>query len=66
MGVQGVTIVLAVASAFLFGALFYMEYSEVQDAKAFIEMCEIMGGEAVLGKLGTNQCFNASALLGAE
>lgn len=60
------TIVLAAISISLFGLLFYMENAEYQNDKAFIEMCETMGGVAVLGKRGTNQCFNVSSVLGAE
>ena len=54
---------LAVSS---FGLLWYLEYSEYQNDKAYVDMCEIMGGKAVLGKRGTNQCLNVSSLLGAE
>ena len=60
------TIVLAAISISLFGLLFYLEHREYQNDKAYVEMCETMGGVAVLGKRGTNQCLNASSVLGAE
>ena len=56
----------ASAAVVAFGVLFYLENKEYQDNKAYIEMCEIMGGVAVIGRYGTNQCFNQAALLAAE
>lgn len=49
-----------------FGLLWYLEYTEYQNDTAYVEMCETMGGVAVLGKRDTNQCFDASVVLGAE
>ena len=54
---------LAVSS---FGLLWYLEYSEYQNDMAYVEVCETMGGVAVLGNRGTNQCFISAAVLGAE
>ena len=66
MSIKINTLILAGVSALLFCGLFYMEYSEYQNDMAYVEMCEIMGGKAVLGKRGTNQCLSVSSLLGAE
>ena len=54
---------LAVSS---FSLLWYLEYSEYQNDMAYVEMCETMGGVAVLGKRDTHQCLNISSLFGAE
>ena len=60
------TYILAAIAISLFGFTWYLEYTEYQNDKAFVEMCETMGGVAVLGQRHTNQCLNTSSVLGAE
>ena len=63
--IKSAALMFALAAS-AFGLLWYLEYTEYQNDKAYVEMCETMGGVAVLGKRETNQCFDASVVLGAE
>ncbi len=60
---------IIILSAFSLGslaALFYLEHVDYKNDMAYVDMCETMGGQAVLGLRGTNQCLNAAGLIGAE
>jgi hypothetical protein len=47
----------------LIAALIFIDYLSYKDDMVYIKVCDAMGGQAVLGRRGTNHCLSTADLM---